>query len=67
MAGNGKKIMEGHVISGDEPLAKCSSRMCVTLIGRNLEINDYRKNGTPTLPETIHESVLDAYGRAIHF
>ena len=38
-----------YMIRGDQPLAKQSSRMCVSAAGRNLEINDYRRNGEPTV------------------
>jgi len=38
-----------YMIRGDQPLAKQSSRMCVSAAGRNLEINDHRRNGKLTV------------------
>lgn len=38
-----------YVVNGDEPLSKRSSRMCVVIAGKNLEINDHRRDGPPTV------------------
>lgn len=38
-----------YVIRGDRPLGTKSTRFCVATTGRDLEINDYRRNGTPTV------------------
>lgn len=38
-----------YIVNGDQPLSKRSTGKCVVVTGRNLEINDYRKDGTPTV------------------
>lgn len=38
-----------YVIRGDRPLGTKSTRFCVATAGRDLEINDYRKDGPPTV------------------
>lgn len=38
-----------YVIKGDRPLGTKSTRFCVATKGRNLQINDHRKDGPPTV------------------
>jgi len=38
-----------YAIKGDRPLGEKSTRLCIAAKGRNLEINDYRRNGEPTV------------------
>tara|TARA_B100000965_G_scaffold326665_1_gene289242 strand:- start:521 stop:1096 length:576 start_codon:yes stop_codon:yes gene_type:complete len=38
-----------YVLKGDHPLGTKSARMCIAAKGRNLEINDYRRDDHPTV------------------
>tara|TARA_R110002072_G_scaffold211424_1_gene368964 strand:- start:13870 stop:14529 length:660 start_codon:yes stop_codon:yes gene_type:complete len=38
-----------YVIKGDRPLGTKSTRFCIATKGRNLQINDHRKDGPPTV------------------
>lgn len=38
-----------YMLRGDKPLSERSTRMCVSAAGRNLEINDHRRKGPPTV------------------
>jgi len=38
-----------YAVKGDKPLGTISTRLCVAAKGRNLEINDYRKDKPPTV------------------
>ena len=38
-----------YMVRGDKPISERSSRMCVSAAGRNLEINDHRREGPPTV------------------
>lgn len=38
-----------YLVRSFAPLGARSDKMCISMAGRNLEINDYRRNGTPTV------------------
>jgi hypothetical protein len=38
-----------YILKGDKPLGTKSSRMCIAGKGKNLQINDHRRAGTPTV------------------
>ena len=38
-----------YIVRGDKPLDEQSTRMCVSAAGRDLQLNDHRRDGTPTV------------------
>ena len=44
-----------YLVGSDGPLGKRSDRMCVSMAGRNLEINDHRKDRQPTVRAFLFE------------
>lgn len=69
-----------YIVKGDRPLGTRSTRMCIAAKGKTLEINDYRRDGAPTVTryrfdrsralescETVQQNFIEGAGCNEHY